>query len=157
MIYTIAINRWVVILVGIGIIFGAVGISMLQVDFLIEHFREDFIPGEVGLEEDIAIVIAAFGVFLDNRRWLVRAKYANDVPENEAALSAVCQRYGVGFILLGIFIEVIDLAFLTINSHGFGTPLVRISEVSVLFVLNIASIMMLFRLLCAVTFKRHDV
>ena len=141
---------------GIGIVFGAVGIGALQVDFLIEHLKGNFIPGEITLEEDIAIVIAAFGVFLDNRRWLVRAKYGDDQPESEVSLSAVCQHYGVGFILLGIFIEVIDLAFLALNNYGLGSGTLKFIEVGVLFLLNIGSILMLIRLLKDVFADSHD-
>ncbi|MBO6520569.1 MAG: hypothetical protein JJ900_08515 [Rhodospirillales bacterium] len=154
MLYALTINPWIIILAGAGIIFGAVGIGVLQFQFLMENMHMNFVPGEVNLEEDIAIVVAAFGVFLDNRRWLVRGRYGDNVPDHEQTFSELCQKFGVGLILMGIFIEVVDLGFLALDNFGFTLPMIRYSEVGFMFLLNLGAIFILVRLLTSVLSAR---
>lgn len=126
-----------------GILFGTLGIVWLQIQFLVENHHLNFIPGEITLEENIAIVIAAFGVFLDLRRWVVRSFYADGVPEEEEARSAFCQKRGVQFILLGILIEIVDLCFLALTNFGLDMPILLYGEFLVLLVLNLVAIVSL--------------
>lgn len=127
----------------LGILFGTLGICWLQIQFLIENHHLNFIPGEIAFEENIAIVIAAFGVFLDLRRWVIRSHYGDEIPEAEQIRSTFCQQRGVQFILLGILIEVVDLCFLAITNFGLDTPLFLYSELVVLFVFNLFAITLL--------------
>jgi len=70
MFYRIAASRPTLYLITLCILIGAAGIMTDQVEFLINNYNLDFIPGEVELEANIAILIAAFGVFLERLGWL---------------------------------------------------------------------------------------
>lgn len=145
MLQVFAVRPLVLFLSSIGILIGIIGICALQVDYLINNYNLSFIPGEVQLEENIAIVIAAFGVFLDNRHRLVRAVYGENPSGREVRLSALCKEYGFSLVLLGVFIEIVDLCFLAMNSFGIVTALVEYAELSLLFFLNIFALALVAR------------
>ena len=63
MVYRLAGNQITLFLFTLAIIIGAAGIMSDQIKFLTNNLHMDFIPTEVGLENSIAILIAAFGIF----------------------------------------------------------------------------------------------
>ena len=77
MIYRLAGSQATLIAITLSILVGATGIVTEQLGFLTENLHMNFIPQEVGLEENIAILVAGFGVFLEHRRWLLDR---NDSP-----------------------------------------------------------------------------
>ena len=110
-----------------------------QVQFLVDHIDLNFIPTEVALEENIAILIAAFGVFLEHRIYLLRKIYPDTIPEHVAEFDQYSHDAGVMFIMLAIFMEATDLFFLALNSWGFVQTSLKYIEISILFGINLLS------------------
>jgi hypothetical protein len=61
MIYRIAGNHLTLCFISLIILLGTSGIMTQQVQFLSAHFDQNFIPTEVALENNIAILIDSFG------------------------------------------------------------------------------------------------
>ena len=141
-------SRPIALVIGvIGIIFGVCGIAYLQLQYLIQFYNESLIPGEVSLEENVAIAIAAFGVFLENRHRILTAAQGNDLSQRDIDISELCQKIGFPLLLLGILIEVVDLIFLALYNYGWVSHLSDLMEVGFLFLLNAFALFLLTRFL----------
>jgi hypothetical protein len=75
MIFRLAGGHRSLLLLTIVILIAFAGIMTEQIKFLAENHHMNFIPAEIGLEQDITILTAAFGVFLEHRRWLLDRMY----------------------------------------------------------------------------------
>ncbi|MBT3766470.1 MAG: hypothetical protein HOB79_04885 [Rhodospirillaceae bacterium] len=139
MIYRVAGNHFTLCFISLVILLGAAGIMTQQVQFLADNMGMNFIPTEVALEENIAILIAAFGVFLEHRIYLLRKIYPDTIPESVAEFDQYSHNVGVMFIMLAILMEATDLFFLALNSWGFAMSSLKYLEISILFSINVLS------------------
>jgi hypothetical protein len=140
MIYRLSGSNVTLLLITLSILVGAAGVMTDQVKFLLTSHSMDFIPTEVGLEENIAILIAGFGVFLEHRRWLLERIYPNGIPDPVDQFDRYAHDMGVLLILIAIFTEAADLLFLALNSWGFDMIWLKYFEISVLFAANILAV-----------------
>ena len=105
MIYRLAGSRFTLLLINFSILIGTAGMVTMQVEFLTTNYQLNFIPAEVGIEENIAILIAAFGVFLEYRRWLLDRIYPDAIPDSVYQFDRYSRDIGVILILIAIFME----------------------------------------------------
>lgn len=127
------------------IIIGTLGIITDQVDFLLKHYQLNFVPGEISLEENIAILLAAFGAFLELRPSVTEHLYENSPPAIEIAINDIAQLYGVYIILLAISIECIDLGILALETWSLNYPILKFIEIFILFSLNLVAVILLIK------------
>ena len=111
-----------------------------QITFLIAHIELNFIPSEVGMENNIAVLIAGYGVFLEHRRWLLVRIYPDPLPVAVDQFDRYCQDIGVYLILTAIAIEAADLMFLAFNNWGLNSPHIKYLEVLCLFATNLMAL-----------------
>jgi len=140
MIYRLSGSNFTLILITLSIIIGATGVMTDQVKFLLTSHSMNFIPAEVGMEENIAILIAGFGVFLEHRRWLLERIYPDGIPDTVDAFDRYAHDMGVLLILIAIFTEAADLLFLAFNSWGLDMNWLKYFEIGVLFAANILAV-----------------
>lgn len=143
MIYRIAGSHVTLILVTIGIMIISGGVAKEQFVLLIDHYQSNFIPDEIALEENIAILIACFGVFLEHRRHLLKKIHPSGLPESVNRFDHVSHDIGIMFIMIGLFIEFLDLLFLTTNGWGVSGPGFKFAEILILFIANALAFAML--------------
>jgi hypothetical protein len=144
MIYRIAGSQNMVLFTSLAILFGTSGIMVEQFKFLAEHHHLNFIPGEVALEENIVILIACFGVFLEHRRYLLNKIYETNIPGFIEQFDQYSHNMGVMFIMIAILIEALDLCFLALNKYRIDFPGLKYFEILLLFVINIMASILLF-------------
>ncbi len=121
------------------ILLGVLGIMTEQLRFLLANHQLDFIPSEIDLEEDIAILIVAFGVLLEHRFWLLERIYPNGVPAPVQKLDLYSQKFGIFLIIIAVIIECFDMAFLALNIWGFDHSGLKYFEISILFSANVVA------------------
>lgn len=144
-IYALVLNRYLMLVFTIGILIGTLGIFTEQIVFLTEHYSADFISEELALEDDIALLMALYGVFLDKRRWVVHFQIEGNVPDTVKNFADNTQKTGIALILIAIGIKVIDMFFMTLNTWGVGETSVVYLEVVFLFTVNIIAMLLLIR------------
>lgn len=137
MFYRLAGNHLTLVVITFSVLFGAAGIMTAQIDFLVENHTMNFIPTETGLEQNIAILIAAFGVFLEHRRYILNKIYSDAIPANIEQFDDYTHNTGVMFILVAILMEATDLFFLALNNWSFDTARLKYVEITLLFAINI--------------------
>jgi len=138
MLYRIAASRLTLHLITICILVGAAGILTDQVEFLLANYQLDFIPGEVELEANIAILIAAFGVFLERLGWLSEWAVAMGMEAFASdALNRDAHDVGNALILIAIFMEAVNLLVLALDTWGLASPGMKFVEVGLLFAANV--------------------
>ncbi len=142
MIYRMAGSHFTLLFITLGILLGCAGIMTKQVDFLATNYQMDFIPDEINLEENIAILIAAFGVFLEHRSYLLNLIYPDGLPEPVAQFDQYSHNAGVMFIFVAILVVAIDLFFLALNTWGVTFATLKFLEISVLFGINLLTFLM---------------
>ena len=152
MIFRLAASKSVLFTFSFFILLGVAGIMTEQITFLLDHHQMDFIPAEIDLEEDIAILLAAFGVFLEHRFWLLDRIYPNGVPEPLREFDLYGQKFGIFLILIAVVIECLDMAFLAINIWGLDNSTIKYLEISLLFAGNILAVSGILRF-CVATVK----
>lgn len=143
MIYRIAGHHYTLIIIALSIMTGIAGVMTEQVKFLIDNAHLNFIPGEIQLEGNIVILVAAFGVFLEHRGYLLEKMYPGGAPDTVGQFDDYSHHIGVMFILVAIAMEALDLLFLAFNKWGFTSPVLQFSEIAVLFVANVMAFAML--------------
>ncbi len=77
-IYTIALNRYLMLVFSLAILIGTFAIFTEQIIFLTQHFSAEFINEEIGLEDEIALLMGLYGIYLDKRRWIVHFQVVED-------------------------------------------------------------------------------
>ncbi len=140
MVYRLAASKSALFTFSFFILLGVAGIMTEQIRFLVDNHQMDFIPGEIDLEEDIAILLAAFGVFLEHRFWLLERVYPDGVPEPIREFDIYGQRFGIYLILIAVLIECLDMAFLAMNIWGLDNSGVKYLEICLLFAGNIVAV-----------------
>lgn len=145
MIYAVALNRYLLLIFTVGILIGTLGIFTEQVIFLTQHYSAEFITEEISLEDDIALLMALYGVFLDKRRWVVHFQIEGDVSDATKAFADDTQKTGIALILIAIGIKVIDMFFMSMNAWGAGSSFAVYFEVAFLFSVNILAMLLLVR------------
>ena len=126
MIYAVALNRYMLLVFTAGILIGTLGIFTEQIVFLTQHYSAEFITEEIKLEDDIALLMALYGVFLDKRRWVVHFQVADDASDATKAFADDTQKTGIALILIAIIVKVIDMFFMSMNTWGWAQPLLFI-------------------------------
>ena len=116
MFFRFAGSYFALVLITISVLIGVTGVMTNQIQFLITNIDLEFIPSEIGLEEEIVILIAAFGVFLEHRYWLLDRLYPDGIPADVKTFDQYTHEFGVFLILLAIFMEATDLGFLALNN-----------------------------------------
>lgn len=129
------------------IIVGTSGIMTEQVYFLMDNYNLNFILSEVKLEEDIAILLASYGAFLECRPWISEYLCKNKIDQLSEKLNFECQKYGIFFILLAVFIECFDLALMAFETWNFHFPFLKFIEIVILLLLNILSTLLMIKFL----------
>ena len=143
MLYRVAGSQATLLIVTFAIMIGCAGIMTEEVEFLIENYNLNFIPAETALEENIAILVAAFGVFLEHRRYLLNQIHPDGIPEQTDQFDRYAHRVGVMLILLAITIEAINLLFLALDNWDFNGSGIKYAEIGILFFLNLIACIML--------------
>lgn len=136
MLYRAAGNQYTLLFITFSILLGTAGIMTKQIHFLTDNFGLDFIPAEINLEENIAILVAAFGVFLEHRSYLLVKIYPEGIPENIKKFDVYSHNIGVMFIFVAIFVVALDLFFLALNTWGIEFPALKYWEITILFCIN---------------------
>ncbi len=111
-----------------------------QISFLITNHDLNFIPGEIGLEEGITILIATFGVFLEHRCWLLERLYPDGLPGAVEQFDDFAHDIGLYLILIAIVIEAHDILFLALNKWGLDFPGLKYTEITMLFASNLLAL-----------------
>jgi hypothetical protein len=145
MMYRLAASRSALVLFIVVIFLGVAGIMTEQISFLLASHQLDFVPAEISMEEDIAILLAAFGVFLEHRFWLLDKIYPNGVPEPAKKFDLYAQHVGILLIMIAVFIECFDMLFLAFNTWGFSNAGLKYLEVTFLFVCNTVAVLSLVK------------
>ena len=91
------------------------------------------------MEEDLVILIAAYGVFLEYRYYLIEKVYPNGFPFTVKELDDYAHEIGVILILLAVIMEVVNILFLAVNNWGFSSLVFNFIEITILFVLNLVA------------------
>jgi len=143
MIYRIAGSHYTLLIVTLGILLGSAGIMTSQIEFLIENHHLNFIPREVELEDNIALLLAAFGVFVEHRRYLLNIIYEDAIPERIDMFDQYSHNIGVLFILVAVLLVALDLLFLAFNTWGIIFPALKFIEILILFLINLMGFGML--------------
>lgn len=144
-IYAIALNRYLMLAFSLAILLGTFGIFTEQIIFLTQHFSADFITKEIGLEDEIALLMGLYGIYLDKRRWIVHFQVAEDASTANKDFADDTQKTGIALILIAIGIKVIDIFFLTMNSWGVGTTSFVYIELAFLFAVNLLALLLMVR------------
>ncbi len=103
----------------------------------------NFIPAEVNLEDDIAILLAAYGVFLEHRRYLLDMIYKDGLPPAIEAFDDYSHQFGVLMILVAVLLVALDLLFLALSTWGITFLSLKYLEISLLFLINLLAFAML--------------
>lgn len=136
MIYTIILSPWFLLTSSALVLVTTLGLFGFQLDFLVTHYQMDFVPGEIGLEEKITILAAAYGFFLEHLGWAAKRRFPENVPPATSDLCEMSERTGIWMILLAVTMEVIDLGFVSANQWFSPGPEIKFAEVMLMFVLN---------------------
>lgn len=136
MIYSLIISpRFLQVSCGLATI-ATLGLFFAQLQFLAENHHMEFVPGEIGLEEKITILAAAYGFFLEHLGWAAKRLYDDVIPDAVQDLCAMAERLGIWMILIAVTMEVVDLAFLSLNHWFDVSPELKYAEVCVMFAMN---------------------
>ncbi len=106
----------------------------------LESFSTDLIREAIELEEDIALIIVAYGVLLEERHVLLR-RLSTHIPQKEEVVTGLFERYGAYILMIGLFMEMIDQAFEPIIARVGLEPL----GIAAMLVFDIATILLMFR------------
>ena len=140
MIYRFSASPLALILITLSILIGSAGIMTDQVRFLLANHNLNFLPDEIGMESNIVILIAGFGVFLEHRRWLLERIYPDGIPEPVDLFDKYSHDIGVLLILIAILMESADILFLAFNTWGLEMTWLKYVEISTLFFMNIVAV-----------------
>jgi len=140
MIYRLAGSHFTLHLITLSILIGIIGIMTEQFEFLITNHHLNFIPAEVGMEDNISVLVASLGIFLESRRWLLDRIYPNTIPESIDQFDRYSQGIGVFLILIAIAIESADLFFLALNKWNIESAGLKYLEISVLSAANLLAL-----------------
>lgn len=144
-IYAVALNRYLMLVFSLAILIGTAGIFTEQLVFLTQHFSAEFITKEIGLEDEIALLMGLYGIFLDKRRWVVHFQSPKDAATATKDFADDTQKTGIALILIAIGIKVIDIFFLSMNSWGVGSTAFIYVELTLLFAVNLMAMLLMVR------------
>lgn len=74
-------------------------------------FETGIFDSDVTLEEDVAVILVAFGVFLEMREMLARRANGEEVAEKQHHLNELSERYGAYLLIIGLIMEINDQCF----------------------------------------------
>ena len=144
-IYAITLNRYLLLVFSLAILIGTFGIFTEQIVFLTQHFSADFITEEIGLEDEIALLMGLYGIYLDKRRWIVHFQVTEDASTATKEFADDTQKTGIALILIAIGTKVIDIFFLSMNSWGVGATSFVYIELAFLFGVNLLAMLLMIR------------
>ncbi len=130
-----AIQVW-----NVAVILFAIVTGYAHVMQFLEAFSQDLIQGALELEEDIALIIVAYGVLLEERYVLLKRLSAH-IPEKEEVITGLFERYGAYILMIGLFMEMIDQAFEPIIAKAGFEPL----GIGLMLVFDLATILLMLR------------
>lgn len=144
-IYTIALNRYLMLVFSLAILIGTFAIFTEQIIFLTQHFSAEFITEEIGLEDEIALLMGLYGIYLDKRRWIVHFQVVEDASTANKEFADDTQKIGIALILIAIGTKVVDIFFLSMNSWGVGSTSYVYVELAFLFAVNLVAMLLMLR------------
>lgn len=74
-------------------------------------FETGIFDADVTLEEDVAVILVAFGVFLEMREMLAKRAYGTEIAEKQHDLNELSERYGAYLLIIGLIMEINDQCF----------------------------------------------
>lgn len=74
-------------------------------------FETGIFDADVTLEEDVAVILVAFGVFLEMREMLAKRAYGAEIAEKQHDLNELSERYGAYLLIIGLIMEINDQCF----------------------------------------------
>ncbi|MFV1849330.1 MAG: hypothetical protein ACMZ66_01280 [Thalassospira sp.] len=74
-------------------------------------FETGIFDADVTLEEDVAVILVAFGVFLEMREMLAKRAYGEEIAEKQHELNELSERYGAYLLIIGLIMEINDQCF----------------------------------------------
>lgn len=116
MILRAAESHLTLMLITLAILIGSVGIMTQQIGFLASSHQMNFIPADVNLEDDIAILLAAYGVFLEHHRYLLDMIYKDGLLPAIEAFDDYSHQFGVLMIPVAFLLVALDLLILALST-----------------------------------------
>ncbi len=103
-------------------------------------FETGIFDADVTLEEDVAVILVAFGVFLEMREMLAKRAYGAEIAEKQHDLNELSERYGAYLLIIGLIMEINDQCFEPLLEDtfvaGFGVALMVFFDALVLVIGN---------------------
>ncbi len=110
------------------------------VEFLKVFTSNNLMSSALELEEDIALIIVAYGVLLEERHVLLN-RLSKDAAKTGEKLTELFERYGAYILMTGLFMEMIDQAFEPILSRISLEPV----GIGIMVILDIVTILLMLR------------
>lgn len=95
-IHPVSLAVWTLVVMAMVVITGWAHFATLSMAFETGIFDAD-----VTLEEDVAVILVAFGVFLEMREMLEKRAYGEEVAEKQHDLNKLSKRYGAYLLIIG--------------------------------------------------------
>ena len=110
---------------------------------------------DIALEEDIALILVGFGVWLEERELFLSKLFADSIPHSEEARNEDAESYGAYLLMLGLAMELLDQLD---GVAGVAGPSVQILAIWLMILMHAAGILLLLRFLwiAAVAWGRAD-
>lgn len=127
---------------------GCIAVSMLIAadQFLVirAHLAAMEHPENIGLEEDIAVILVALGVLMEERELLTKYLYDGEIPATEDRLNEAATLHGAAILAIGLCIEVL------VQLHNYLLvlgPTAHAAAISVVFLLHVAGALVMVNFL----------
>lgn len=85
--------------------------GLAHLETFLGQFNSNLLDGSLTLEEDIALILIAYGVLLEERGLFSHKAYGENLPVREENLNELSEGYGAYLLMLGLFMELNDQAF----------------------------------------------
>jgi len=104
--HPVSLAIWTILVMAMVVMTGWAHFATLSFAFEVGIFDAD-----VTLEEDVAVILVAFGVFLEMREMLTKRGYGAEVAEKQHILNELSERYGAYLLIIGLLMEINDQCF----------------------------------------------
>ncbi|KXJ58852.1 MAG: hypothetical protein AXW12_18955 [Thalassospira sp. Nap_22] len=105
-IHPVSLAVWTLVVMAMVVTTGWAHFATLSMAFETGIFEAD-----VTLEEDVAVILVAFGVFLEMREMLAKRAYGAEIAEEQHDLNELSERYGAYLLIIGLIMEINDQCF----------------------------------------------
>lgn len=105
-IHPVSLAVWTLVVMAMVVTTGWAHFGTLSIAFETGIFDAD-----VTLEEDVAVILVAFGVFLEMREMLAKRAYGLEIAEKQHDLNELSERYGAYLLIIGLIMEINDQCF----------------------------------------------